>query len=109
MPPRPLFTTPPATVQTGGRKLSCPSCGLYRTCLSPMIEPFGSFDKELMLIGEGPGETEDKRGKPWQGKAGNLLRNTLDEFDIDLVNDCISLNAVNCRPPSNRAPTPHEI
>lgn len=52
--------------------------------------------------------SEDKRGLPWQGKTGTLLRRTLSDLGVDLDRDCVSLNSVNCRPPDNREPTPHE-
>ncbi len=90
--------------------VGCPSCGLYRNVLSPKMKPFGKGKKDILVIGEAPGEEEDKRGKPWQGKAGNLLRLYLRKYaGIDLFNDCVSINAVSCRPPENRTPTPEEI
>lgn len=90
-------------------KLSCFACGLYKGVESPKMEPYGNFRKKIMVIGEGPGEREDSRNKPWQGKVGRLLQRTLEGMNIDLFEDCISLNAVNCRPPDNRAPTNKEI
>jgi uracil-DNA glycosylase family 4 len=62
-----------------------------------------------MLVGEGPGEVEDERGRPWQGKTGKLLQGALRELGVDMDEDCVSLNAVNCRPPENRDPTGHEV
>jgi uracil-DNA glycosylase len=109
MAPRQLVILEPSTVNTGGRTLSCVSCGLYREALTPKIEPFGNFQREIMIVGEGPGEVEDRRGRPFQGKTGTLLRDTLEGMGIDLFEDCVSLNAVNCRPPGNRGPTPHEL
>jgi len=81
-----------------GRKQSCTFCGLYKDCKTPKMEPYGNFKKKIMVIGEAPGELEDRRGKPWQGKTGQLLQATLDKLGINLFEDCISLNAVNCRP-----------
>jgi uracil-DNA glycosylase family 4 len=92
-----------------GKPLSCVACGLYKEVETPRMPPFGDFQKQIMIVGEAPGETEDKRGKPWQGRAGNVIKDALDELGIDLFKDCISLNAVNCRPPKNRAPTGHEV
>lgn len=91
-----------------GRSLSCISCGLYKNALSPKMEPFGEFHRDLMTIGEGPGKDEDRLGKPWQGATGQLLRRTLKHLGIDLDRDCLSTNSVACRPPDNRTPTPHE-
>jgi len=92
-----------------GQIHSCASCGLYRDCMSPKMKPYGDFEKGIMVIGEGPGRIEDERGKPWQGKAGQLLQRAFRKQGIDLFKDCLSLNAVNCRPPGNRAPSNQEI
>ncbi len=92
---------------------SCVSCGLYREVLHPRIEPYGEFEKKVMIIGEAPGEEEDKRGKPWQGQAGRTLKLELCRIGVNLFKDCISLNAINCRPVDknggNRPPTEYEI
>jgi uracil-DNA glycosylase family 4 len=84
--------------QVKGRRLSCESCGLYKDILTPRMEPFGNFKKGIMTIGEAPGMTEDKRGKQWQGKTGNLLKRTFEELGFDLFEDCVNINACNCRP-----------
>ena len=93
----------------GGKIHSCASCGLYKNCITPKMKPWGRFEKGIMLIGEGPDQTEDERGRPWQGKAGRMLQRTLRNKGIDMEKDCVSLNAVNCRPPNNRSPKPDEI
>ena len=100
--------TTPTKGLAAGRTLSCVSCGLYRGTRSPRIPPHGEGRRGMMTVGEGPGDTEDRLGKPWQGKAGRELRLALRDLGVDLDRDCVSLNAVNCRPPNNRAPTPHE-
>lgn len=92
-----------------GRTMTCHVCKLHKKVRSPKIKPYGNFKKEIMVIGEAPGESEDRVGKPWQGKAGRLLQETFKEFGIDLFEDCISLNSVNCRPEGNRPPTPMEL
>ena len=56
-----------------GKIHSCASCGLYRNCRHPKMKPFGNFKKGILNIGEAPGDIEDQRGKPWQGKTGQLL------------------------------------
>lgn len=60
-----------------------------------------------MFIGEGPGEQEDKQGKPFVGAAGQLLDLLLSalQFGEDEYYIC---NVVKCRPPSNRVPTDDE-
>lgn len=71
---------------------------------------FGSGDPgaRLVLIGEGPGEEEDRQGKPFVGRAGQLLTKMLESVAItrDEVYIC---NIVKCRPPGNRNPEPDEI
>ena len=93
--------------------LSCTTCGLYQKVHSPKIPPYGNFKKEILVIGEAPGKEEDRVGKPWQGKAGQLLQRELLRLGVNLFEDCISINAVNCRPMTedeyNRAPTQLEI
>ncbi len=93
-----------------GKTYSCASCGLYKDVKTPKMEPYGEFEKKILVIGEAPGKTEDRRGHPWQGKAGRLLQNTFkNELNIDLFEDCLCMNAVNCRPEDNRTPTNYEV
>ena len=96
-----------------GKLRTCNTCGLYSCVKTPKMQPYGNFNKGIMCIGEAPGETEDRVGKPWQGKAGQLLQKTFRKLGIDLFEDCISINSVNCRPITstggNRTPTGNEI
>ena len=96
-----------------GKRYSCVSCGLYKQCKSPKMEPFGNFKKGILNIGEAPGAREDARGKPWQGKTGRLLEKVYKELGIDLFEDCLNINAVHCRPVDskgeNRKPSNYEI
>ena len=92
-----------------GRVYSCASCKLYKDVKSPKIELYGKGKRKILIIGEAPGEMEDRRGLPWQGKTGRLLERTLADLGIDLFSDCASINAVNCRPPDNRSPGGYEI
>jgi uracil-DNA glycosylase len=62
----------------------------------------------LALVGEAPGATEDQEGRPFVGKAGQLLDALLAE--AGLSRDTVAvLNTLKCRPPGNRAPKPAEI
>lgn len=95
-----------------GKSLSCYSCGLYKNVLSPKMQPYGNFRKKIMVIGEAPGEEEDKRERPWQGRDGMYFKKTLAKLGIDLFEDCVCVNSVNCRPTKkggNRTPTNFEI
>jgi hypothetical protein len=44
-----------------GKHLSCNSCGLYKQCSSPKMQPYGNFEKQIMCIGDAPSEEEDLR------------------------------------------------
>jgi DNA polymerase len=69
----------------------------------------GEGQKGILFIAEAPGKTEDKRGVQLIGKAGKLLRTELEYVEIDLDKDCWKINAVNCKPPIDRAPTIKQI
>jgi DNA polymerase len=94
------------------RRLEASSAGCTRCKLSQARTTivFGSGDPaaRLVVIGEGPGEEEDRQGKPFVGRAGQLLTKMLESVGIarDEVYIC---NIVKCRPPGNRNPEPDEI
>ncbi len=96
-----------------GKTYSCASCGLHRHCKSPRMKPYGKFKKGILNIGEAPGEVEDYTGRPWQGRTGKLLQRTYRKLGIDLFQDCLNINTVNCRPSDpighNRTPTNYEV
>jgi len=82
-------------------------CALKRTAKS-LCFARGRDDARLMLIGEAPGRDEDLRGKPFVGRAGQLLDRML--AAIGLTEDHVYItNTVYWRPPGNRTPTPAEI
>ncbi|HET7531335.1 MAG TPA: uracil-DNA glycosylase [Mycobacteriales bacterium] len=61
----------------------------------------------LLLVGEAPGAQEDLAGRPFVGKAGQLLDRLLAESGIDRQTTAVA-NVLKCRPPDNRAPTSAE-
>lgn len=68
----------------------------------------GDPDADLMIVGEAPGEDEDLSGRPFVGRAGQLLDKVLASVDLD--RDAVYVtNLVKFRPPGNRNPTPAEI
>lgn len=68
----------------------------------------GNPQARLLCVGEGPGETEDRTGRPFVGRAGELLTGIL--AAIDLPRDQVFIaNVVKCRPPKNRKPLPDEM
>lgn len=68
----------------------------------------GNPDTDLMLIGEGPGADEDRAGKPFVGKSGQLLDRMLASIGLDRTK-CLITNVVFWRPPGNRTPTDAEV
>ncbi|PKM88049.1 MAG: uracil-DNA glycosylase [Firmicutes bacterium HGW-Firmicutes-12] len=87
--------------------LNCRACQLRQTC-NQVVFGEGDPDANIMLIGEGPGEEEDKKGRPFVGRAGKLLDSILAENGFDRFEDVYIANIVKCRPPRNRIPTPEE-
>jgi uracil-DNA glycosylase len=61
-----------------------------------------------MFIGEGPGEDEDRTGRPFVGKAGQLLTKIIENGMKISREEVYIANIVKCRPPSNRDPLPDE-
>jgi DNA polymerase len=68
----------------------------------------GDPHARLMLIGEGPGATEDETGRPFVGAAGELLNQILTSIELPRASVYIA-NIVKCRPPQNRKPLPDEM
>jgi len=67
----------------------------------------GSPQARLMFVGEGPGRDEDLQGRPFVGKAGELLDKMIGALGFQRAEVYIA-NVVKCRPPDNRTPTPAE-
>ena len=88
------------------RASSCTSCALSATRHSVV---FGEGDNRsrLMFVGEGPGADEDETGRPFVGRAGQLLTQILSAAGIEREKVYIT-NVVKCRPPNNRTPQPEE-
>jgi DNA polymerase len=82
-------------------------CALKRTAKS-LCFARGRDDARLMLIGEAPGRDEDLRGKPFVGRAGQLLDRMLAAIGLTEEHVYIT-NTVYWRPPGNRTPTPAEV
>jgi DNA polymerase len=85
----------------------CTRCKLSQG-RSTIVFGAGSPDARLMIIGEGPGEEEDRQGKPFVGRAGQLLTKMLESVGLTREEVYIC-NIVKCRPPGNRNPEPEEI
>ena len=85
----------------------CSRCKLHRTRRT-IVFGEGNEKASLMVIGEGPGYDEDIQGRPFVGKAGQLLTKILQSINLAREEVYIT-NIVKCRPPQNRNPEPDEI
>lgn len=84
----------------------CPKCRLCETRTQTVFGE-GDVDAKLFFIGEGPGENEDLTGRPFVGRAGQLLDKMIMAMGLQRE-DVYIANIVKCRPPNNRAPMPDE-
>jgi uracil-DNA glycosylase len=85
----------------------CHRCDLGATRTHAVVSR-GNPQAKIMIIGEGPGENEDLTGKPFVGKAGQLLDRVLESVNLT-EDDVFICNIVKCRPPGNRKPTKDEM
>jgi uracil-DNA glycosylase family 4 len=87
------------------------SCERCRLCEKRTNTVFGVGDREAdwMLIGEAPGENEDRQGEPFVGQAGKLLDNMLRSLTLARTQNVYIANVIKCRPPGNRNPEPDEV
>jgi len=88
--------------------LSCMKCELGKTRNNIVFADGNPETAKAILIGEAPGENEDKTGTPFVGRAGKLLNEFLDKAGISRSEDLYIINTVKCRPPQNRVPTDKE-
>jgi uracil-DNA glycosylase len=84
--------------------MACPELADTRTTV--VVGDFPPVAR-LMLVGEAPGANEDRIGRPFVGRAGQLLDDLLAEVGIDRTATAVA-NVVKCRPPGNRPPTAAE-
>ena len=89
------------------RVLSCTQCPLHETRTNVV---FGEGDPSatILFVGEGPGEVEDRTGRPFVGPAGQKLDEVLASVKIARESIYIT-NIVKCRPPGNRVPSKPEM
>jgi DNA polymerase len=85
-------------------------CVLCRLCNTRKNTVFGEGDGDaaIFFIGEGPGENEDLQGRPFVGRAGELLNKMIAGMGLRREQVFIA-NIVKCRPPDNRVPAPDEV
>lgn len=110
------FTAPPLETDEKRRRLiamdeievrGCTKCRLCETRTHTVFGE-GDVDAQIFFIGEGPGETEDHTGRPFVGRAGELLNKMIGGMGLRREQVMIA-NVVKCRPPNNRVPAPDEV
>ena len=91
---------------------ACEACGLCRS-RTQTVFGVGSTQADVMVVGEAPGEQEDRQGEPFVGPAGQLLDAMLRaiQHDRQATNErgVYIANVLKCRPPANRNPAPDEV
>jgi len=86
--------------------IKCTKCDLCKTRTNA-VPGKGSFQSDVIFVGEAPGRNEDKNGEPFVGEAGKKLSIALKEAGIS--RDAVYItNIVKCRPPNNRVPNTNE-
>jgi DNA polymerase len=86
---------------------TCRQCGLCEARKQAVLG-VGDRNADWLFVGEGPGAEEDARGEPFVGQAGKLLDSMLAAIRLRRGESVYIANAVKCRPPENRTPTPEE-
>jgi len=87
--------------------IKCQKCSLCQTRNLPVIGQ-GNHQAEIVFIGEAPGASEDKTGRPFCGQAGRILDELLNSAGLKREEVYIC-NILKCRPPQNRNPQKEEI
>jgi DNA polymerase len=85
----------------------CTKCRLCETRTQTVFGE-GDPDAKVFFIGEGPGENEDLTGRPFVGRAGEMLNKWIAAMGLKREQVMIA-NIVKCRPPNNRVPAPDEV
>lgn len=103
-----------AMLRSDGPKIAsaaprCGACGLYKHCESPKMPVSGEGRMGILIVGEAPGENEDRENTQFIGKAGQELKGHLKAVGVRMRRDCWLTNSLICRPEDNRTPTEKEI
>ncbi|MFH1824039.1 MAG: uracil-DNA glycosylase [Candidatus Firestonebacteria bacterium] len=85
----------------------CKLCELHKTRIN-FVFGEGSPDAKVVFIGEAPGRDEDEQGRPFVGRAGQLLTKIIESINFKRE-EVFILNILKCRPPNNRPPEPDEV
>ncbi len=88
---------------------ACQACSLFGGRSQTVFGAGPTESVDWMVIGEAPGEQDDRLGIPFQGKAGELLRAMLGCIGLGPESSVFYTNLIKCRPRGNRTPSPAEI
>ncbi|MBN2686424.1 MAG: hypothetical protein JXR40_14175 [Pontiellaceae bacterium] len=88
--------------------LRCRNCPLCQERMHAVPGEGNGDAPDIMFVGEGPGADEDQQGRPFVGKAGQLLDKMIEAMGYKREQVFIA-NIVKCRPPNNRKPLPEEM
>jgi uracil-DNA glycosylase family 4 len=103
-----VFQSETSTLEKVREELGdCKRCKLHQTRRT-IVFGEGNKKSSLMFIGEGPGYDEDVQGRPFVGRAGQLLTKIIQSINLPREEVYIT-NIIKCRPPQNRNPEPDEI
>jgi DNA polymerase len=102
-----FLTQETAVVSLEETILNCQRCPLAQS-RTHAVPGEGDLNADLMFVGEGPGRDEDLQGKPFVGRAGQLLTKIIEAMKYQRDEVYIT-NIVKCRPPGNRNPQANEI
>lgn len=105
--PEPTVSAPDSLFQIASDLKDCARCKLCTT-RKTVVFGEGNPNASLVFVGEGPGEQEDLQGRPFVGKAGQLLDRMIAAISLNRE-DVYICNVVKCRPPGNRNPESDEI
>ena len=107
MPDRPQVEAPlPDWAALRDSVAACTRCTLHQS-RTQTVFGVGSQSADWMIVGEAPGQEEDRRGEPFVGRAGKLLDEMLRAVGLDRGSVFIA-NILKCRPPNNRDPASDE-
>lgn len=87
---------------------NCTKCPLHASRINT-VSGEGNPHASLVFVGEAPGASEDKQGRPFVGRAGQLLTDIITKGMKMSRDDVFICNVLKCRPPGNRNPNPEEI
>jgi uracil-DNA glycosylase family 4 len=101
------MVAPPTLEAVRGEMGDCKRCKLWQGRRN-IVFGEGNPNASLMFVGEGPGADEDAQGRPFVGRAGQLLTKIIEAIDMKRE-DVYIANIVKSRPPNNRVPEPDEV